>query len=57
MIFTVIRLIHPLNAYSPIVVRQCEIVIDGNDTHPENALAPMDETEDGIVKDLRWLQL
>ena len=32
------------------------IVMDVNDEHPENALDPIDFTEDGMVIDVRFLQ-
>ena len=31
-------------------------MIDVNDEHPENALGPIDVTEDGMVIDIRFLQ-
>ena len=56
VIFTVFKLIHPLNVQSLIEVTPDGIVMDVNDSHPEKAKDPIDVTEDGIVIDVRFLQ-
>ena len=57
VIFTVFKLIHPLNVLSLILVTPDGIVMDVNNEHPKNALDPTDVTEDGMVIDVRFLQL
>ena len=57
MIFTIFKLLHPLNVLSLIEVTFDGIVIDVNDEHLENASVPIEVTEDGIVIDVRFLQL
>ena len=56
VIFTVFKLIHLWNVPSLIEVTFDGIVMDINDEHPENASDPIDETEDGMVIDVRFLQ-
>ena len=56
MIFTLFKLIHPLNVLSLIDVTRDGILKDVNDLHPENALDPIDFTEDGMIIDIRFLQ-
>ena len=55
VIFTIFKLLHPLNVKSLIEVTPNGIVMDVNDEHPENALDPIDVTEDGIIIDVRFL--
>ena len=57
MIFTVFKLLHPRNVLSSILVRADGIVIDDNDEHLENALVPIDVTDDGMIIDVRLAQL
>ena len=56
VIFTVIKLVHPLNVYILIDVTPDGILMDINDSHPSNAQIPMDVTEDGMVIDVSFLQ-
>ena len=56
-IFTVFKLVHPLNAWYSILVTPDGIVIDVNDSHPLNACNPIDVTDDGMIIDVRFLQL
>jgi len=57
VIFTVFKLVHPLNVKSLILVTSDGIVIDDNDEHPENAYSLIDVTEDGIVISTRLSHL
>ena len=41
---------------SLIEVKPDGIVMDVNDSHPENACVPIDVTEDGMIIDVRLLQ-
>ena len=56
VIFTLFKLIHPLNVRLLIEVTFGGIVMDVNDSHPENACVPIDVTEDGMIIDVRLLQ-
>ena len=56
MIFTLSKLLHPLNVLSSIEVTPDGIVIDLNDEHLENALNPIDVTDVGILMDVRLWQ-
>ena len=56
VIFTLFKLIHPLNVCLLIEVTLDGIVMDVNDEHPENASDPIDSTEDGMIIDGRFLQ-
>ena len=56
VILTVFKLVHPLNVSSLIEVTFDGIVMDVNDSHPENAYFPIDSREDGIGIDVRFLQ-
>ena len=56
VIFTVFKLIHLLNVNSLIDVILDEIVMDVNDSHPLNALVPIEVTDDGMEIDVRFLQ-
>ena len=55
VMFTVFKLVHPLNVLSLIEVTLDGIVMDVNDEHFENANDPIDLTEDGMVIDVRFL--
>ena len=55
--FTFSKLVHPLNVSSLILVTPDGIMMDVNDSHPSNALIPIDVTEDGMIIDVRFLQL
>ena len=56
VIFTFLKLIHPLNVLLLISLTPDGIVMEDNDIHPKNAYGPIDVTEDGIVIDARFLQ-
>ena len=57
MKLTVFKLVHPLNVERSILVTLHGIVIDDNDSHPSNALYSIDVTEDGMIIDVRLVQL
>ena len=54
---TVFKLVHSLNVQLSIRVTADGIVMDVNDSHPPNASSPIDTTEDGMVIDVRLIQL
>ena len=56
VIFTLFKLVHPLNVKLLIEETFDGIIMDDNDEHPENALDPIDVTEDGMVIDVRFMQ-
>ena len=56
VIFTFFKLLHNLNVKQSIKVTPDGIVMDDNDSHPSNALLPIDVTEDGMIIDVRFLQ-
>ena len=57
VMFTIFKLMHPLNMLALTKVTSGGIVMDVNDSHPENAKDSTDVTEDGMVIDVRFLQL
>ena len=57
VIFTIFKLLHPLNVLSLIEVTPDGIVIDINDSQKENASVPIEVTEDGMFIDVRFWQL
>jgi len=56
-IFTVRKLLHPLNVYRSIEVTPDGIVMDVNDSHPLNACIPIVLTVDGMTMVFKFLQL
>ena len=52
VIFTVFKLVHPLNVPSLIEVTPDGIVMAVNDSHPKKAKLPIDFTEDGMIIDV-----
>ena len=57
VIFTVFKLIHPKKVLLSIEVTFDGIMMDVNDSHPQNARDPIDVTDDGMFIDVRFLQL
>ena len=57
VIFTVFKLIHPKNVVLSISMTLGGIVMDVNDSQPENAEDPICVTEDGMFIDVRFVQL